>query len=87
MAEYRRILLDGYPCEVRREGDTLVAGDGREVGVTPLELPVDFAATSPVIVTILHTSRDDYCTGFLPSGVEPKFPEKNIKSRKTWVLT
>jgi 5-oxopent-3-ene-1,2,5-tricarboxylate decarboxylase/2-hydroxyhepta-2,4-diene-1,7-dioate isomerase len=32
-AEYRRILLDGYPVRVRREGATLVAPDGREVGV------------------------------------------------------
>jgi len=30
MAEYRRILLDGYPVRVTRHGDTLVAGDGRE---------------------------------------------------------
>jgi 5-oxopent-3-ene-1,2,5-tricarboxylate decarboxylase/2-hydroxyhepta-2,4-diene-1,7-dioate isomerase len=33
MTEYRRVLLDGYPVQVRRHGDVLVAGDGREVGV------------------------------------------------------
>ena len=33
MAEYRRILLDGYATEVVRDGDVLRAGDGREVGV------------------------------------------------------
>jgi 5-oxopent-3-ene-1,2,5-tricarboxylate decarboxylase/2-hydroxyhepta-2,4-diene-1,7-dioate isomerase len=32
-AEYRRVLLDGYPVQVRRHGDVLVAGDGREVGL------------------------------------------------------
>ncbi|RIJ67784.1 FAA hydrolase family protein [Nakamurella silvestris] len=33
MAEYRRILLDGNIVRTRREGDTLVAADGRSVGV------------------------------------------------------
>ena len=27
--EFRRILLDGYPTETVRDGDSLVAGDGR----------------------------------------------------------
>ncbi len=31
MAEYRRILLDGTPTRVRREGDDLVTADGRRV--------------------------------------------------------
>ena len=29
MTEFRRILLDGYPCQVERRGDELVAADGR----------------------------------------------------------
>lgn len=33
MRETRRILLDGNTVDVVRHGDTLVAGDGREVGV------------------------------------------------------
>ena len=33
MQEYRRILLDGYPAVVTREGDRLRAGDGRSVAV------------------------------------------------------
>jgi len=31
MPEYRRILLDGSCVQVRRDGDELVAGDGRRV--------------------------------------------------------
>ena len=31
--EYRRILLDGNVVDVIRDGDTLIAGDGRTVGV------------------------------------------------------
>jgi 5-oxopent-3-ene-1,2,5-tricarboxylate decarboxylase / 2-hydroxyhepta-2,4-diene-1,7-dioate isomerase len=33
MAEYRRIMLDGAVIHVRREGEDLIAGDGRRVGV------------------------------------------------------
>jgi 5-oxopent-3-ene-1,2,5-tricarboxylate decarboxylase/2-hydroxyhepta-2,4-diene-1,7-dioate isomerase len=51
MPEYRRILLDGYPCEVRREGDALVAGDGREVGVDDaIHLP----PTEPTKIIAVH---------------------------------
>ncbi|MEI2642666.1 MAG: fumarylacetoacetate hydrolase family protein [Candidatus Nanopelagicales bacterium] len=40
MREFRRILLDGNTVDVERHGDTLVAGDGREVGVDEaLHLP------------------------------------------------
>src|SRR5258708_23066483 len=31
MPEYRRIVLDGSVVQVRREGDDLLAGDGRRV--------------------------------------------------------
>ena len=33
MAEYRRILLDGYLTVVTRDGDRLLAGDGRSIAV------------------------------------------------------
>ena len=49
--EYRRILLDGYPCEVRREGDTLVAGDGREVGV---DEAIHLPPTEPTKIVAVH---------------------------------
>ena len=51
MAEYRRILLDGYPCEVRREGDTLMAGDGREVGV---DEAIHLPPTEPTKIIAVH---------------------------------
>ena len=34
MTEYRRILLDGYPVQVLRQGENLVAPDGRVVAIT-----------------------------------------------------
>ena len=33
MRETRRILLDGYPVDVTRHDEVLVAGDGREVAI------------------------------------------------------
>ena len=43
MIEYRRILLDGAAVEVRREGDDLVAGDGRRVAAAEaVHLPVSY---------------------------------------------
>lgn len=51
MTEYRRILLDGYPVQVRREGDTLVAGDGREVGV---DEAVHLPPTEPTKIIAVH---------------------------------
>ena len=37
--ETRRILLDGNVVDVVRQGDTLVAHDGREVGVDDAHAP------------------------------------------------
>lgn len=51
MTEYRRILLDGYPVQVRRKGDILVAGDGREVGV---DEAVHLAPTQPTKIIAVH---------------------------------
>ena len=51
MPEFRRILLDGYPSEVRREGDTLVAGDGREVGV---DEAIHLPPTEPTKIIAVH---------------------------------
>ena len=44
MAEFRRILLDGAVVQVRREGDDLVAGDGRRVAAAAGRAPAAGAA-------------------------------------------
>ena len=51
VTEYRRILLDGYPCQVRREGDALVAGDGRTVGV---DEAIHLPPTEPTKIIAVH---------------------------------
>ena len=68
MPEYRRILLDGYPCQVRRHGDLLVAGDGREVGV---DEAIHLPPTEPTKIIAVHlnyVSRTDEFMTKLPAA-------------------
>ncbi len=51
MPEYRRILLDGYPCHVERIGDRLVAGDGRTVAIDDA---VHLAPVTPTKIICIH---------------------------------
>ena len=51
MPEYRRILLDGYPCRVERIGDRLVAGDGRSVAIAEA---VHLAPVTPTKIICIH---------------------------------
>jgi 5-oxopent-3-ene-1,2,5-tricarboxylate decarboxylase/2-hydroxyhepta-2,4-diene-1,7-dioate isomerase len=55
--ETRRILLDGAVVEVRREGDDLVAGDGRRVPVDAAEHLPPVVPTKIVAVHLNHVSR------------------------------
>ena len=55
--EHRRILLDGATVEVVRDGDELVAGDGRRVGVeAAVHLP-PVVPTKIIAVHLNHISR------------------------------
>ena len=55
--ETRRILLDGSPVDVVRRGDTLVAGDGREVAITgAVHLP-PVAPSKIICVHLNYRSR------------------------------
>ena len=51
MREYRRILLDGYPAVVTREGDRLHAKDGRSIAV---EDAVHLPPTEPRKIICVH---------------------------------
>lgn len=63
MSEYRRILLDGYPTLVTREGDLLLANDGRSIVA---EDAVHLAPSEPrkiICVHLNYKSRvDEYMT-------------------------
>ena len=68
MTEHRRILLDGYPTQVVRDGDELVAGDGRRV---PESAAVHLAPTEPTKIIATHLtyrSRVDEFMASFPSA-------------------
>jgi len=62
VTEYRRILLDGYPVQVVRHGDTLVAPDGREVAV---EQAVHLAPAEPSKIIAVHLNYASRTEEFL----------------------
>ena len=51
MTETRRVLLDGAVTSVTREGDRLVADDGRSVG---LDEAVHLAPAEPTKIIAVH---------------------------------
>jgi 5-oxopent-3-ene-1,2,5-tricarboxylate decarboxylase / 2-hydroxyhepta-2,4-diene-1,7-dioate isomerase len=57
VAEYRRILLDGAVVEVTRDGDDLVAGDGRRVAASAAVHLPPVTPTKIVAVHLNHRSR------------------------------
>ena len=62
MAETRRILLDGYPIEVIKDGDTLVAGDGRTVA---LEDAVHLSPVEPTKIICVHLNYESRVEEFM----------------------
>jgi 5-oxopent-3-ene-1,2,5-tricarboxylate decarboxylase/2-hydroxyhepta-2,4-diene-1,7-dioate isomerase len=68
VTEFRRILLDGYPTQVRREGDLLISGDGRTVEV---EMAAHLPPSQPTKIIAVHLnyrSRTDEFMTRLPSA-------------------
>lgn len=57
MPEYRRILLDGAVVETVREGDALVAGDGRRVAVQEARHLPPVVPSKVIAVHLNHLSR------------------------------
>jgi 5-oxopent-3-ene-1,2,5-tricarboxylate decarboxylase/2-hydroxyhepta-2,4-diene-1,7-dioate isomerase len=60
--ETRRILLDGVPTGVVREGDDLVAGDGRRV---PTAVAVHLPPCEPTKIVCIHLSYESRVKEFL----------------------
>jgi 5-oxopent-3-ene-1,2,5-tricarboxylate decarboxylase/2-hydroxyhepta-2,4-diene-1,7-dioate isomerase len=68
VTEFRRILLDGYPVQVRREGDLLVCADGREVAIADaIHLP-PVEPTKIIAVHLNYQSRTDEFMTKLPAA-------------------
>jgi 5-oxopent-3-ene-1,2,5-tricarboxylate decarboxylase/2-hydroxyhepta-2,4-diene-1,7-dioate isomerase len=68
MAERRRILLDGYATEVNRDGDQLVAGDGRRVAIDDAVHLAPVEPTKIICIHLNYTSRvDEFMTKLPPA--------------------
>ena len=87
MTEYRRILLDGYPCEVRREGEVLVSGDGREVGV---DEAIHLPPTEPTKIIAVHLNyasrTEEFMTKLPPAPTYFHKPITALNSHKAGVV-
>lgn len=78
MTEFRRILLDGYPCQVVRDGENLIAGDGRVVAIADA---VHLPPVEPTKIICVHLNYDSRTKEFmtkLPSA--PTYFHKPITS-------
>lgn len=62
MAEFRRILLDGYPTQVTRDGEHLVAGDGRRVAISDA---VHLPPVEPTKIIAVHLNYDSRTKEFM----------------------
>lgn len=62
MTEYRRILLEGAPVQVVRDGENLIAGDGRVVAITDaIHLP----PVEPTKIICVHLNYDSRTQEFM----------------------
>jgi len=62
VTEYRRILLDGYPTQVLRDGDNLVANDGRVVAIAEA---IHLAPSEPTKIIAVHLNYDSRTQEFM----------------------
>ncbi|MDE2409675.1 MAG: fumarylacetoacetate hydrolase family protein [Actinomycetales bacterium] len=62
MTELRRILLDGYPVQVVRDGEELVAPDGRRIAI---EDAVHLAPSEPTKIIAVHLNYDSRTKEFM----------------------
>ena len=62
MTEYRRILIDGYPTQVVRQGENLVAGDGRVVAINDA---VHLPPVEPTKIIAVHLNYDSRTKEFM----------------------
>jgi len=62
VTEFRRILLDGYPLQVKRVGEELVAPDGRKIAIKDA---VHLAPSEPTKIVAVHLNYDSRTKEFM----------------------
>jgi len=81
VTEYRRILLDGYPTQVLRDGETLVANDGRVVAI---EDAIHLAPAEPTKIIAVHLNYDSRTQEFMTKlPAAPTYFHKPITALNT----
>ena len=68
MSETRRILLDGYQADVVRDGDQLIAGDGRRVKITDAVHLPPCEPTKIICIHLNYASRTEEFMTKLPAA-------------------
>ncbi|MEY3309947.1 MAG: hypothetical protein RL107_83 [Actinomycetota bacterium] len=81
MTEYRRILLDGYPTQVLRRGEDLVANDGRVVAISDA---IHLAPAQPTKIIAVHLNFDSRTQEFMTKlPAAPTYFHKPITALNT----
>jgi 5-oxopent-3-ene-1,2,5-tricarboxylate decarboxylase/2-hydroxyhepta-2,4-diene-1,7-dioate isomerase len=81
VTEYRRILLDGYPTQVVRRGDDLVADDGRVVAIADA---IHLAPSEPTKIIAVHLNYDSRTQEFMTKlPAAPTYFHKPITALNT----
>jgi 5-oxopent-3-ene-1,2,5-tricarboxylate decarboxylase/2-hydroxyhepta-2,4-diene-1,7-dioate isomerase len=81
VTEIRRILLDGYPTEVIRHGEKLVAHDGRTIAIEDAQHLAPAEPTKIIAVHLNYDSRTQEFMTKLPSA--PTYFHKPITALNT----
>jgi 5-oxopent-3-ene-1,2,5-tricarboxylate decarboxylase/2-hydroxyhepta-2,4-diene-1,7-dioate isomerase len=81
VTEYRRILLDGYPTQVLRDGENLVANDGRVVAIADA---IHIAPAEPTKIIAVHLNFDSRTQEFMTKlPAAPTYFHKPITALNT----
>ena len=87
MTDFRRILLDGYPVQVERVGNELVAPDGRKIAI---EDAVHLAPSEPTKIVAVHLNYDsrtkEFMTKLPPAPTYFLKPTTALNSHKAAVV-
>ncbi|MEV0226700.1 fumarylacetoacetate hydrolase family protein [Streptomyces sp. NPDC050704] len=87
MPEYRRILLDGATVQVVRDGDELVAGDGRRVKADDAQHLPPVVPSKIIAVHLNHRSRvDEFRIRLTPTPTYFHKPTSALNSHKGAVV-